>query len=157
MSYLLAGHRASIVTDPDGKTYVLPGLPIIVHAADQAASSSALFTDTDTVFSATLAPGSRTLAPVRVDDAETFFAPSIAAEVPGHGTNHVRPNAVTDADTIFACGIGASVKPALATDSDAIYAAAIDNRKGQHRCQARSRSDQRSLRTAAACGRARRV
>lgn len=130
-SYLLAHGGTTIVTDADGTISVVPGLPIVTTTPAQAALLAGLFDDGDLFFApAVAAPGAaQTLIANRVDDGDVI---KVQAVTPGSVT--LIPTLVADADSIIAADADLVSPPGKTqrlkhqagrvTDSDTIYSPA---------------------------------
>lgn len=138
-----AGLSSVVVTDPRG---FVANVGVVAGPPDQPATGL-LFTDADVILPpAIAAPGAQALSPALVDDAETLYGilvtpgsvtlvaplytdaetiysvPSITADAPGHGLQRLRPDAIGDAEAIYAAAIGASLKPSLVPSDDIVPA-----------------------------------
>jgi hypothetical protein len=81
--------------------------------------------DSETVYGATLVPDSKTLAPIRVIDSDSFAAPSVTADTT------VLAGLITDGDIVYSAtitipGTTRTLTPSIYTDADVIYRSLAD-------------------------------
>jgi hypothetical protein len=128
-------HDSQLITEQRVNSAVLSAVTIQASSGTQknwgvivdaltadVALTPALFSDTDTFFAPTVAPGAITLTPSLYTDTDSFFAPTASASYT------LTASLITDTDTFAAPTVsqsGQSLTPSLFSDTDSFYSATI--------------------------------